>query len=55
MSVGLAFQDLKLIIWGYVNLFITTKITDLASEGLPYIKGAFIISEAVMRLVRNIR
>ncbi|MDD2331851.1 MAG: YitT family protein [Candidatus Cloacimonetes bacterium] len=47
LSVGLAFKDLKLIIWGYVNLFITTKITDLASEGLPYIKGAFIISDFV--------
>ncbi len=46
-AVGLAFQDLKLIIWGYVNLFITTKITDLASEGLPYIKGVYIISSYV--------
>ncbi len=47
LSVGLVFQDLKLIIWGYVNLFITTKITDLASEGLPYIKGVYIISNYV--------
>jgi uncharacterized membrane-anchored protein YitT (DUF2179 family) len=38
---------MKLIIWGYVNLFITTKITDLASEGLPYIKGVYIISNYV--------
>jgi len=47
LSVGFVFQDLKLIIWGYVNLFITTKITDLASEGLPYIKGVYIISNYV--------
>ncbi|PKN80962.1 MAG: membrane protein [Candidatus Cloacimonetes bacterium HGW-Cloacimonetes-1] len=47
LTVGLVFQDLKLIIWGYVNLFITTKITDLASEGLPYIKGVYIISDMV--------
>jgi uncharacterized membrane-anchored protein YitT (DUF2179 family) len=45
LTIGLVFQDLKLIIWGYVNLFITAKITDLTSEGLPYVKGAYIISE----------
>ena len=45
LTVGLVFHDLKLIIWGYVNLFISARITDLASEGLPYIKGAYIISE----------
>lgn len=44
-TIGVVFQDLKLIIWGYVNLFISTKITDLASEGLPYVKGIYVISE----------
>ena len=47
LAVGIVFKDPKLIIWGYVNLFITSKITDLASEGLPYIKGVYIISEQV--------
>jgi len=54
LSVGLVFRDLKLIIWGYVNLFIATKITDLASEGLPYIKGAFIISNEVDAISKEI-
>ena len=45
LSIGIVFKDLKLIIWGYVNLFITSKITDLASTGLPYVKGVYIISE----------
>lgn len=44
-TIGIVFKDLKLIIWGYVNLFITSKITDLTSEGLPYVKGVYIISE----------
>lgn len=44
-SVGLSFQDPKLIIFGYINLFITSKITDLTSEGLPYVKGIFIMSD----------
>ncbi|KQC06377.1 MAG: hypothetical protein APR54_07370 [Candidatus Cloacimonas sp. SDB] len=44
LTIGLVFSDLKLIIWGYINLFITAKITDLTSEGLPYVKGVYIIS-----------
>ncbi|MBN2461605.1 MAG: YitT family protein [Candidatus Cloacimonetes bacterium] len=43
-TVGFIFKDLRIIIWGYINLFITAKITDLASEGLPYVKGVYIIS-----------
>lgn len=45
LTVGIVFKDMKLVIWGYVNLFITSKITDLTSEGLPYVKGVYIISE----------
>ncbi len=47
LLVALFLQDAKILIWGYVNLFITTKITDIASEGLPYIKGVYIISDYV--------
>jgi len=45
ITVGLVFKDPKLIIWGYINLFITAKLTDIASEGLSYIRGVYIISE----------
>ncbi|MDD5361169.1 MAG: YitT family protein [Ignavibacteria bacterium] len=44
-SIGVAFRDLNLIIWGYLNLFITTQIVDITAEGLPYVKGAYIISK----------
>jgi uncharacterized membrane-anchored protein YitT (DUF2179 family) len=47
LSVGIFLQDLKLVIWGFLNLFISSKITDLTSEGLPYIKGVYVISEQV--------
>lgn len=47
LAVALFLHDPKILIWGYINLFITTKITDLASEGLPYIKGVYIIASAV--------
>jgi uncharacterized membrane-anchored protein YitT (DUF2179 family) len=43
-SIGLVFKDLNLIIWGYLNLFITTQIVDLTAEGLPYVKGAYIVT-----------
>jgi uncharacterized membrane-anchored protein YitT (DUF2179 family) len=44
LTVGLVFHDLKIVIWGYVNLFISAKMCDLTSEGLPYVKGVYIIS-----------
>ncbi|MDP3113884.1 MAG: YitT family protein [Candidatus Cloacimonadaceae bacterium] len=47
LLVAIFLKDPKIFIWGYINLFITTKITDLASEGLPYIKGVYIISREV--------
>jgi uncharacterized membrane-anchored protein YitT (DUF2179 family) len=52
LAVALFLGDPKLLIWGYINLFIVTKITDLASEGLPYIKGVYIISDE-MEEIRN--
>ncbi len=44
-AIGLAFKDLNLIIWGYLNLYITTQIVDLTAEGVPYTKGAYIMSK----------
>lgn len=54
LSVGLFLHDLKLVIWGFLNLFISTKITDLASEGLPYIKGVYVISNKVIDIKTEI-
>ena len=42
--IGVIFKDLNLIIWGYLNLFITTQMVDITAEGLPYVKGAYIVS-----------
>lgn len=54
LLVAIIFKAPKLLIWGYFNLFITVKITDLVSEGLPYIKGAYIISDAVEDISKEI-
>jgi len=54
LSIGIVFADLKLVIWGYVNLFIAAKITDLASMGLPYVKGVYIISEQSNKIKEKI-
>jgi len=54
LAVAIFLRDPKILIWGYINLFITTKITDLASEGLPYIKGAYIISQEVDEIKEEI-
>jgi uncharacterized membrane-anchored protein YitT (DUF2179 family) len=50
LSVGIILQDLKLVIWGFLNLFISTKLTDLTSEGLPYVKGVYVISKNFMEI-----
>ena len=54
LTVGIVFKDLKLVIWGYINLFIASKITDLASEGLPYVKGIYVISDKVEEIKEQI-
>ena len=53
-TVGIVFKDPKLIIFGYINLFITSRLTDLASEGLPYVKGIYIISEKSEKIKNEI-
>jgi len=49
-SIGFFFKDLNLIIWGYLNLFITTQIVDITAEGMPYTKGAYIITTKMDRI-----
>lgn len=53
-TVGIVFQDPKLVIWGYINLFISAKLTDIASEGLPYVKGVYIISDKNQKIKEDI-
>lgn len=45
LSIGIVFVDLNLIIWGYLNLYITTQIVDITAEGIPSTKGAYIITK----------
>jgi uncharacterized membrane-anchored protein YitT (DUF2179 family) len=54
LAVAVFLMDPKILIWGYINLYICTKIVDLASEGIPYIKGVFIISDAVNEIQGHI-
>jgi len=54
LGVGFTFKDPKIVIWGYINLFISSKITDLISEGLPYLKGVYIISDKHEEIKKDI-
>jgi uncharacterized membrane-anchored protein YitT (DUF2179 family) len=54
IAVAVFLQDPKIFIWGFINLFISTKVTDLASEGLPYIKGIYVISPEVEEIKQEI-
>ena len=42
--VGVVFADPKLLIWAYLNLFLSTKMTDLAAEGMPYVKSCMVVT-----------
>ena len=44
LLVAAVFGDPKLMIWAYLNLFLTTKMTDLSAEGMPYVKACIIIT-----------
>jgi len=45
LLVGAAFGEPKLVIWGYLTLFLCTRMTDLAAEGMPYVKACMIITQ----------
>lgn len=44
-SIGIVFKNANIILWGYISLFISSKVTDYVLEGLPGTKGVFIITE----------
>lgn len=45
LIIGIVFKSPNIIIWGFFTLFLTSRICDIAAEGLPYTKGVFIISD----------
>jgi uncharacterized membrane-anchored protein YitT (DUF2179 family) len=44
-AIGIIFKNPNIILWGFVSLFISSKVTDYVLEGLPGTKGVFIITE----------
>jgi len=44
LLVGIVFSDPNIVIWGFFSLFISSHMCDLAAEGSPNVKGAFIVS-----------
>ena len=46
LAVGVVFKNPAIIIWAYLNLFLTSKMTDFASEGMPYVKAVMIVTNA---------
>ena len=45
LLVGIVFAKPAIVVWAYLNLFLTSKMTDLAAEGLPYVKAVMIVSD----------
>ncbi len=44
LASGIAFGNAPLVIWSYLNLFLCSRMTDLAAEGMPYVKAAMIVT-----------
>ncbi|NLP06331.1 YitT family protein [Candidatus Fermentibacteria bacterium] len=44
VAAGAALGNPTLVIWAYLNLFLSTRMTDLAAEGMPYVKAVMIIT-----------
>ena len=42
---GLAFKSAELALWGFISLFVSTKIIDVIIEGRPYAKSVYIVSD----------
>ncbi len=45
LSVGMVFRNPAIIIWAYLNLFLTSRMTDFAAEGMPYVKAVIIVTD----------
>ena len=44
-TIGIVFKNPNLIIWGLFGLFLSSRVCDMTMEGLPDIKGVYIVSE----------
>jgi len=54
LLVGLVFRDAALVIWAYLNLFLASRMTDFAAEGMPYVKAVIIVTEQTDRVLSAI-
>ena len=45
LAVGFVFKNPAIVIWAYLNLFLTSRMTDFAAEGMPYVKAVMIVTD----------
>ncbi len=45
LTITLVFREPNILILAYLNLFISSKICDMVLEGLPYVKGVYIVTD----------
>ncbi len=54
LLVCVTLGDPLLAIWAYLNLFLSSKMTDFAAEGMPYVKAVIIITRFPDKVQRAI-
>jgi uncharacterized membrane-anchored protein YitT (DUF2179 family) len=44
-AAGIVFKNIELALYGYLTLYLSTKVIDIILEGVSYTRAAFIISD----------
>jgi len=53
-AAGICFGQFELALYGYLNLYLTTRAIDLVLEGLSYTRALFIISDSADAIAKAI-
>ncbi|MBD3278249.1 MAG: DUF2179 domain-containing protein [Candidatus Aegiribacteria sp.] len=55
LAVGFVFKSPVIVIWAYLNLFISSRMTDYAAEGMPYVKAVMIVTDNTSEVTEAIQ
>lgn len=55
LAVGFVFKSPVIVIWAYLNLFISSRMTDYAAEGMPYVKAVMIVTDNTAEVTEAIQ
>lgn len=54
VTVSMVHSSIEILIWSFINMLIAMKLTQLVSEGMPYVRGVYIISSESEQIKKEI-